>query len=148
MTLSQTQIDQNKALVRRLFEEAFNKRNMSVIDALLGVNYVNHDFPAPAPGIEGFKQVVALFTTAFPDMRVTIEEELAEGDKIITRGYFTGTHKGVFQNIPPTGKSIKVKYIDIWRIEKGKLVENWVQMDQLGMLQQLGVVPMPGPAKG
>jgi predicted ester cyclase len=77
-------------------------------------------------------------------MRVTLEEELAEDDKVTTRGYFTGTHKGDFQGIPPTGKQIKVKYIDVWRITNGKMVENWVQMDQLGLMQQLGVIPMPG----
>jgi len=146
MTMPQTQADQNKAIVRRLFEEAFNKRNAGVINELLAANYVNHDFPAPAPGAEGFRQVNALFLTAFPDMHVTFEEELAEGNMVITRGYFTGTHKGEFQGVPPTGKQIKVKYIDIWRVENGKLVENWVQMDQLGLLQQLGVVPTPGQA--
>ncbi len=136
--------EENKALVHRLFEEAFNKKNASVIDELLDPNFVNYDFPAPAPGAEGVKQVTAMFLAAFPDMHVTIEEELAEGDKVITRGYFSGTHRGEFQGIPPTGKTIHVKYIDIWRVQNGKLVENWVQQDILGMMQQLGAIPAPG----
>jgi predicted ester cyclase len=136
--------EQNKALVRRIFEEGINQNKQGVFDELIALNYVNHDIPAPTPGLEGFKMVIGMFLAAFPDMRVTIEEELAEGNKVITRGYFNGTHKGNFQGIPPTGKQIKVKYIDIWLVENGKLVENWVRLDELGMMQQLGVIPTPG----
>lgn len=136
--------EQNKALVRRIFEEGINQNKQGIFDELIAPSYVNHDIPAPTPGLDGFKMVIGMFLAAFPDMRVTIEEELAEGNKIITRGYFTGTHKGDFQGIPPTGKQIKVKYIDIWLVENGKLVENWVRLDELGMMQQLGVIPTPG----
>jgi steroid delta-isomerase-like uncharacterized protein len=136
--------EQSKALVRRQFEEGFNQNNTSVFDEVIAPNYVNYDYPAPAPGREGYKQVVSAYRAAFPDMRVTLEEEIAEGDKVVTRGYFTGTHQGELMGIPPTGKQIHVKYIDIWRVENGQLVENWVQMDMLGMLQQLGVIPPMG----
>ena len=136
--------EQNKALVRRIFEEGINQNKQGVFEELIAPSYVNHDVPAPTPGLEGFQMVIGVFLAAFPDMRVTIEEELAEGDKVITRGYFTGTHKGDFQGIPPTGKQIKVKYIDIWLVENGKLVENWVRLDELGMMQLLGVIPTPG----
>ena len=136
--------EDNKALVRRIFEEGINQNHPGVFDQLIASSYVNHDIPAPSPGLEGFKMIIGLFLAAFPDMRVTLEEELVEGDKVITRGYFTGTHKGDFQGIPPTGKQVKVKYIDIWRVADGKMVENWVQMDQLGLMQQLGVIPTPG----
>ena len=136
--------EQNKALVRRIFEEGINQNKQGVFDELIALSYVNRDIPAPTPGPVGFKMVIGMFLAAFPDMRVTIEEELAEGNKVITRGYFTGTHKGDFQGIPPTGKQIKVKYIDIWLVENGKLVENWVRLDELGMMQQLGVIPAPG----
>jgi predicted ester cyclase len=136
--------EHNKALVRRLFEEGLNQNKPDVFDELIAPSYVNYDFPAPSPGLEGFKMAIGMFLAAFPDMRVTVEEELAEGDKVITRGYFTGTHRGDFQGIPATGKPIKVKFIDIWRFENNKLVENWGQMDQLGMMQQLGVIPTPG----
>jgi predicted ester cyclase len=136
--------EQNKSLVRRVFEEGINQNKQGVFDELIAPSYVNHDLPAPAPGVEGFKMLIGMFLAAFPDMRVTIEEELAEGNKVMTRGYFSGTHQGDFQGIPPTSKQIKVKYIDIWLVENGKLVENWVRLDELGMMQQLGVVPTPG----
>ena len=134
---------ENKATVRRLIEEGMNRKNMRVFDELLDANYVNYDFPAPAPGPEGFKQVIGMFQAGFPDMHVTIEGEVADGDTVSTRGYFTGTHRGEFMGIQPTGKPIKVSYIDVWRVKDGRLVENWVQMDRLGMMQQLGVIPQP-----
>lgn len=136
--------EQHKALVRRIFEEGINQNKQGVFDELIAHSYVNHDVPAPAPGPEGFKMVIGMFLAAFPDMRVTIEDELAEGDRVVTRGYFTGTHNGEFQGIPPTGRQIKIKYMDTWLVEDGKLVENWVRMDELGMMQQLGVIPTPG----
>lgn len=137
--------EHNKALVRRLFEESFTK-GTDVGDELLHPNYKNHDFPAPAPGIEGWKMVNSMFRAAFPDMRVVIEDELAEGNKVAARGYFTGTHTGDFMGIPPTGKTIHAKYIDIWTVEDGKLKDNWIQMDMMGLMQQLGVIPTPGQA--
>jgi predicted ester cyclase len=77
-------------------------------------------------------------------MRVVIEDEVAEGNKVAARGYFTGTHQGGFMGIPATNKTIHVKYIDIWTVEDGKLKDNWIQMDMLGLMQQLGVIPAPG----
>jgi predicted ester cyclase len=136
--------EQNKSLVRRIFEEGINQNKPGVFEELIAPSYVNHDIQAPAPGLEGFRMVIGMFLAAFPDMQVTIEEELAEGNKVMTRGYFTGTHRGDFQGVPPTGKQIKVKYMDIWLVENGKLVENWVRLDELGMMQQLGLIPAPG----
>jgi predicted ester cyclase len=136
--------EENKALVHRLFEEGMNQNQGSVVDQLIATNYVNYDFPSSAPGRQGFQQVIGFFRRAFPDMHVTLEDEIAEGDKVVTRGYFSGTHQGEFQGIAPTGKQIHVKYIDVWRLENGQLVENWVQMDMLGLLQQLGVIPAMG----
>lgn len=138
--------DDAAALVHRVFEEGVNQKNLAVFEEVLAPTYVNYNFPAPAPGPEGFKQVMAMFFQAFPDIHETTEEIVAEGDKVATRGYFTGTHRGEFMNIPATGKQVRVSYIDIWRVENGKLVENWVQMDLLGMLQQLGVIPTPESA--
>ena len=136
--------EQNKALIHRIFEEGMNQNKMGVIDELIASNYVNHDLPTPAPGAEGFKMVVGMFRTAFPDIHITIEDSLAEGDKVMTRGNFAGTHQGAFMNIPPTGKKVTVKYLDVWRIdEHGKAAENWVQMDIMGLMVQLGVVPPP-----
>lgn len=136
--------EQNKALVRRLFEEGINQNKPSVFDELLAPNFVIYDPPfGIQPNREGFRQIFTAFRTAFPDIHVTFEQELADGDYVIHRGYVTATHKGEFQGIPPTGKQIKIKSLDIWRVENGKAVENWVQLDMLGLMQQLGVVPTP-----
>jgi steroid delta-isomerase-like uncharacterized protein len=135
--------EQNKAIVRRLFEETFSK-GVDVGDELLHPDYKNHDFPAPAPGIEGWRIVNTMFRTAFPDMRVVIEDEIAEDHKVAARGYFTGAHQGDFMGIPATGRTVHVSYIDIWTVEDGKLKDNWVQMDMLGLMQQLGAIPTPG----
>jgi steroid delta-isomerase-like uncharacterized protein len=140
--------DQNKALIHRLFEEGINKGNLGVVDEVIAPNYVNHDLPAPAPGAEGFKQIIAMFRTAFPDLHITDEDVIAEGDKVAKRGEWRGTHQGDFMGIPATGKSVAVSYSDIWRIENGQAVENWVQMDMLGLMQQLGVAPAPEQARG
>lgn len=135
-----------KELVRRGFEEGMNEQNFTLFDEYLAPNYVNHNLPAPAPGPQGFVAVVQSFFNAFPDFRVSVEEVIGEGELVSTRGYFTGTHQGDFQGIPPTGKTIKVAYIDLWRGENGKLVENWVQLDLLDLLQQLGAIPAPAAA--
>ncbi len=138
--------DENKAVIRRGFEEGMNQRKLQVFDETLAPTYVNHDLPTPSPGADGFKQVISMFLTGFPDLQVTLEDALAEGDKVATRGVLRGTHHGDFMGIPATGKPVPVQYIDIWRVEHGQAVENWVQMDMLGMLQQLGVMPAPGQA--
>jgi predicted ester cyclase len=134
------------AVVRRMFGEGVNQKNLAVFDEVLAPTYVNYNFPAPAPGPEGFKQVMGMFFQAFPDIHETAEDIIAEGDRVAVRGYFTGTHNGEFMNIPATGKQIKVAYIAMYRLENGKVVENWVQMDLLGMMQQLGVIPTPEQA--
>ena len=131
----------NKAVVRRGFEEGINQQNPAVYDEIIAANYVNHNLPVPFPGPEGFRQMLGQFQAGFPDMQVIVEDVLAEGDKVVTRGFFTGTHLGVFNGIPATGKEVKVPYLDIWRLENGTAVENWVQLDLLGMLQQIGAVP-------
>src|SRR5437588_801004 len=105
-----------------------NQKNLDVFAELLAPHYVNHNMPAPAPGAERLKQVMALFVQGFPDFHLTIEDMIAEGDEVAKRGYFTGTHDGEFMNIPATRKQVKVSYMDIWRMENGKAVENWVQL--------------------
>lgn len=136
-------VEQNKALVRRVFDEIINQGNLGATDEVLSTRYVNHNFAEVQPGPEGFKQVISMFRSAFPDMKIMIEDVLAEDDKIMTRGYCTGTHHGEFMGIPATGKEVRFGYIDIWRVENGKLTENWVQMDNMSMMQQLGVAPAP-----
>lgn len=135
-----------KELVRRGFEEGMNGQNFALFEEYLSPNYVNHNLPAPVPGPKGFIMVVQGFFKAFPDFRVILEDIVAEGDLVSTRGYFTGTHLGDFQGIPATGKPIRAGYIDLWRGENGKLVENWVQLDLMALMQQLGVIPAPTAA--
>ncbi len=137
-------IQENKALLHRLFEEGINQGDLGVLDELIAPNYVNYNLPAPAPGTEGFKQVVMMFRSAFPDLQITLHDVIVEGDRVASRGTWHGTHQGEFMGIPATGKRVAVSYIDIWRVENGKFVENWVQMDMLGLMQQFGLVPAPG----
>lgn len=131
--------EQNKSLVHRFFEVGINQNQLDVLDEIIAPNYVNYNLQAPAPGSEGFRQVIDMFKAGFPDLHATVEASIAEDDKVATRGYITGTHQGPFMSVAPTGRSIKVTYADVWRIENGKAVENWVEMDMLGLMQQLGL---------
>jgi predicted ester cyclase len=126
------------SIVRRIFEEGMNAGRTELYRELIHPEYINHDFPAPVRGVEGFTNVDRIFRTAFPDFRVTIEDEVLAGDRVATRGYFTGTHTGEFMGMPATGRVIRCSYSDIWRLEDGRGRENWVQMDMLGLMQQLG----------
>jgi predicted ester cyclase len=128
-----------KSVIRQIFEDAMNTGRAELYGELIHPAYINHDFPAPVEGIEGFLIVDRMFRTAFPDFKVVIEDEIVAGDRVATRGFFSGTHSGEFMGIPPTGRSIRCTYTDIWRLEDGKGRENWVQMDMLGLMQQLGV---------
>ncbi len=138
-------VEENKAIVRRATEEIFNRRNLAVIDELYATNFVSHGgTPEVTPDREGYKQFVTMSRTALPDFHTTIEDMIAEGDKVVQRFTAHGTHKGDFMGIPPTGKQVTVTGIAIDRIAGGKIVENWANMDMLGVMVQLGVVPPPG----
>ncbi len=137
--------EDNKALVRRWYED-FNQRNLARVDELFTPDYVYHNPPTTLHGPEEFKQFLSLYLTAFPDARFTVEDELAEGDRVASRSTFHGTHQGEFMGIPPTGKPVTVTGIGIDRIVGGKFVEGWLNFDALGMLQQLGVIPALGQA--
>jgi len=138
--------EENKANVRRVYEEAINQGNMAVVDELVSPDYIEHDpgFPQPVHGPEGLKQYFMVFRTAFPDTTITIEDMIAEGDTIAVRHTYRGTHKGDLMGMPPTGKQVTVTGIVIHRIADGKFVESWVNADNLGLMQQLGVVPTMG----
>lgn len=134
--------EQNKALSRRFMEEIWNKGNVAAIDELYSPDYVSHNNPPGVPGgVEGVKVFTSLYKNAFPDTQLTIEEQVAEGDLVVTRWTAKGTHKGELMGIPATGKQITVTGIGIDRIANGRIVEGWGEFDQLGMMQQLGVVP-------
>lgn len=139
-----------KALLRREMEEAWNKGNLDVVDELVADNFVIHDpsQPKEVRGHEGLKQYATAFRTTFPDLYITFEDMVAEGDKVASRITLRGTHKGELAGIPATGKQVTITGISIDRTEAGMFVETFVSMDALGMLQQLGVVPTPGQAEG
>jgi len=135
----------NKASVRRFYDEVINKKNRAAIDEFIDPNYVDHAAPPGTPGgIAGAKQTISMYLTAFPDLHFTVEDIITEGDKVVARLTARGTQRGAFMNIPPTGKQATVTAIDINRFAGGKCVEHWLNMDSLGLLQQLGVIPAPG----
>ena len=140
-------VEENKALVRRLFEESWNKGNLEVSDELISSDCVLHyrGTVFPVNGDAG-KAIVAAWRTAFPDFQFFFEDCIAEGDRVVLRIPFRATHRGEFFGIAPTGKQINVTEMLIARIKDGKVVEMWEEYDQLGMLQQLGAVPPPGQA--
>jgi|SRR6185437_9347309 len=139
-------VETNKALVRRLQEEVFNKRNLAVADELLSSESLNHDDPhgVGRVGAEALKGTVQMLTAAFPDFRMTIEDMVAEGDKVVIRVTVSGTHQGAFMGMAPTGKRFTQQQMHLIRVVDGKVTEHWDVRDDLGMLQQLGVIPMPG----
>ena len=141
-------VDQNKALFRQLVEEVFNKGNVSTIDEFLAPNFVEREVlpPGTPSGREGVKQLTMMFRTAFPDFNVSIDDMIAEGDKIVARTTWSGTQKGEFMGIPSSGKRVSFDVIDIIRISEDKGVEHWGVMDSSALMQQLGVIPAGPPA--
>ena len=139
--------EENKALCRRFYAEVMNQGNLGLVDELCSADFVDHEeFPGVPSGVEGVKQFVTIFRTAFPDLSFTMEDMIAEGDKVTIRGTIVGTHKGDFMGIAPTGKQVAVRTIDVVRIAGGKAVEHWGLTDQMTMMQQLGVMPEGAPA--
>jgi predicted ester cyclase len=138
------------SIARRIIEEVWNKRDLGVVDELVAPNHRNIDpnTPDPGPGPEGYKRLVALYTTAFPDGRLTLYDAISEGDKVVMSWNFAGTHKGNLRDIAPTHKKVSVDGITISRHANGKIAESRVSWDALGMMQQLGVVPAVAQAKG
>lgn len=135
--------EDNKALVRRFYEETHDRANFAALDDFIATNFVDHTpfLPGLAPGIEGVKQVFTMFLGAFSDIHVTVEDQIAEGDKVVSRGTARMTHTGDLMGIAPTGKQVELKFIEIFRVVGGKLAEHWEIFDQLGMMQQLGAIP-------
>ena len=130
---------QNKALVQRFFDEVINQRNLAALAQFVPPGGVNHTVPPGMP--QEANQFLGQFLNAFPDVKATVEDLMADGDKVVARVSYRGTHQGAFRGIPPTGKPIAVMGINIFRIANGKLVEHWGLTDRLAVLQQIGVVP-------
>ena len=137
--------EENKFVVRRRIEEIYNKKEIAIVDEIIATDFVLHDPNSPAiRGSEGFKQFVTSNLSTFPDIHFTIEDQIAEGDKVATRWTVRGTHKGDLVGIDPTGRQVKMVGISIDRVADGKIIESWESWDALGMMQQLGIVPEMG----
>jgi steroid delta-isomerase-like uncharacterized protein len=135
----------NRTLGYRWAEIWNHDKDLSVIDEIVDANFVSHSSPPGlAPGREGVKQWATLFRKAFPDIASTADDVIVEGDKVVERFTGSGTHQGEFFGIPPTGKHFTTTGINIFRIENGKIVELWANSDDLGVMQQLGVIPSMG----
>jgi steroid delta-isomerase-like uncharacterized protein len=137
----------NKAIVRRFYEEVFNRRNIDLIDELMATEFVNHDpTPVAARDRASMKQFIKTITIAFPDHHHQIQDLIAEGDKVVMCCTLTGTHQGIFSGfleMPPTGRSIRQQQIHILRVQDHQLTEHFVVRDDLTIMQQLGVIPVP-----
>jgi len=141
--------EQNKTNVRRLFEEVWNKGHVPVADELFTPTYTHHDSSSPdlGRGPDSEKKRATLYRNAFPDIRFTVEDIIAEGETVMARWSCRGTHKGDLSGIPPTGKQVNITGVSIARFANGKMEEGWVNWDALALMQQLGVVPDLGKAK-
>ena len=135
---------ENKAITRRFWEEVLNKGNLAAADESIATDVIDHD-PTPelrwSHGPESVKHWATVIRTAFPDIHVTIEDQIAEGAKVALRLTLSGTHEGNFGDIPPTGKQVTFSAMVIFRIADGKIAKVWPQRDDLRMMQQLGAIP-------
>ena len=139
--------DQNKAIVRRMIEEAQAGGNLSVVDELVSADFVDHSAWPGIPGNrEGVKQIFAMFHAALADLEVIIHDQIAEADRVATRKTLRGVHHGDLLGVPPTGSVISIEVFDILRLENGQVTDHWNLVDQHGLLEQLGLLPAPAAA--
>jgi steroid delta-isomerase-like uncharacterized protein len=140
--------EENKAVVRRWFEELFNAGNLEVADEIIAPDHINHDptLPDIPSGPEGQRQIVNLYRGAFTNAHISIEEQLAEGERVATRWSGSGTHQGELMGVAATGNQVRVTGITINRVWGGKIQESWSNYDALGMMRQIGAIPEPGQA--
>jgi steroid delta-isomerase-like uncharacterized protein len=140
-------VDENKAMVRRV-EELWNTGNLAAADEIFAIDFVNHDPSSPdVRDLVSYKEFITRVLNAFPDFHVTVDDILADGEKVATRWTATGTHQGELMGIPPTGKQATWSGMTIYRIVGGKIVEAWWTKDMYSLLMQLGVIPPPEPVK-
>ena len=128
------------AIARRYYEEVWDQGDLAAIDELVAPSIVLNDW---APGLDGLKKVITGTRASFPDLRYSLEDVIAAGDKVVVRFKFHGTHQGTYRGLPATGKAIVYTGIGIWRLAGGQLVEHWSNIDLYGLMQQLGAVPQP-----
>ncbi len=137
--------EESKAIARRVNDEVWSKGQLDVIDELIADEFVATVIGAPEQirGPQGFREFVVMYRKAFPDLRITIDEQIAEGETVVTRWTATGKHEGELMGMAATGKQATTAGINVNRVSGGKLVEGWGLFDQLGLLQQIGAVPVP-----
>ncbi len=136
---------ENKTIAERFNEDVWGRGDEAALEELLAPDFVDHDaLPGQAPDREGHRQILAAFRSAFPDLHVTTEDVVAEGDKVASRWTARGTHQGDLMGVAPTGNGVTIKGIDVLRIAGGRIVERWAQFNDLEVMQQLGAVPAPG----
>jgi steroid delta-isomerase-like uncharacterized protein len=138
-------LEENKAVVRRFVEEMQNKHNLDLIDEMFSPDFVDYSGRANPPTKEGLKPFFAFMFSVFPDMHFVIQQQLAEGDRVMTYKTFYGTHLGDFMGIPPTGKQVVFDNVDIFTVIDGQLAAHWAVGDNLTLMQQLGAIPAPAP---
>ncbi|MGH2946662.1 MAG: ester cyclase [Solirubrobacteraceae bacterium] len=139
--------EESKTIVRRLLEEPWT--DLDVVDELVDESYVGHDpsLPEELRGPRGFKDNVSMFRAAYSDARITVDDQIAEGDTVASRWTGRGTHDGELMGVPASGKQVTVSGIVVSRVANGKVVEEWTNWDTLGMLRQIGAVPAPTQAQ-
>jgi steroid delta-isomerase-like uncharacterized protein len=135
--------EQNKAIARRWAEEVWSKGNFGLIEELVAPEYVAHDpaDPEEVRGTEAIRRYIETFRTAFPDMQLSVEDQVAEAEKVLTRWTARGTHRGDFFDIAPSGNRLEIAGMSLDRFSGGRFVESWENYDALGMMQQIGAVP-------
>jgi steroid delta-isomerase-like uncharacterized protein len=138
--------DTNKVIARRMIEEVFEQGDEAAIDELVADGFIPHSWGSDAQGRDAVKQAIGRAKAGLTDPKLTIDDVIAEGDKVAVRVSSTATQSGPFMGLPPSGKSYAIEEIHIFRIEDGKVAEHWHQGDWLGMLRQLGALPGPGPS--
>lgn len=136
-------LEKNKALVRRFVDEVQSQHNLAALDELFSPDFIDHSGMTNPPTLEGSRQFFTMMFAAFPDMRMTVHQQLAEGNKVMTHKTLRGTHQGPFMGIPATGNEVSVDIIDIFAVDGDLITEHWTVGDMLTMMQQLGVVPGP-----
>jgi steroid delta-isomerase-like uncharacterized protein len=142
--------DENKALVRRWFEELFNAQNLDVAEEITAQDSVSHDplLTDLPSGPEADKHIVNLYHGAFPDAQITVEDQISEGDKVLTRWTGRGTHQGEFMGVAPSGNRVEIAGMTVNRVSEDKIEETWTLYDALGMMQQIGAIPSPEGGQG
>jgi steroid delta-isomerase-like uncharacterized protein len=140
--------EENKAFVRRFFEEVINGGNLAAAADFVTTDFVEHEpLPVPGAGLEGFRQFFTMLRVAFPDFQVAIDDLIAEEDQVVARVTLRGTHRGTFLQVPATGRQVAMDVIDVVRLADGKIAEHWGVADNLTLLQQVGAIGEPAQGR-